>query len=384
MPGAMASASTRPDCHIAVAAAPRPSAAQVNGYDRTPSLVGNFPPSHLFEVVHGQQHGGFIGRWQVQTIGKEAGLEPGVGDGRFQLGSQLLAELRRNLCQRIDAATSRHCPSAHGCLARHMMARPCPDLPRASSCHHPPSPGDRVPMYKLRNGEPGFPFAVSSASKSSWPPVRFPMRRVHRQLPTGASDEAHGGSSVAAKDSKPRVGGLVKDRGPGGRVNEAVSPSPSSSARANLKTIRACSMDAAHRTDSVPGQNKASLGSKFAPQGARPTGICRCLLADSEPQGGSAVPSRRLHEFGLERFKDHDLHKTHPERYLPQQPSTVRQGSPRQIVRVTRRRQGPTGPRRFCAFSLALATCDSSRPGDESDLYAAGHPSHLNIIKITR
>ena len=89
----------------------------------------------------------------------------------------------------------------------------------------------------------------------------------------------------------------------------------SSSARANLKTIRACSMLAAHRTDSLPGLNKGSAGFKNA-------------LDKVCSQPGFAVASRQTQSTarwvrgavaaamnaGLERFKVHDLHRADPER----------------------------------------------------------------------
>ena len=59
-----------------------------------------------------------------------------------------------------------------------MMARPWPDFDKANSCHHPLMLGASVPIYKLRKGELGFPFAVSIASKSKLPAYSFPGPRL--------------------------------------------------------------------------------------------------------------------------------------------------------------------------------------------------------------
>ena len=45
-----------------------------------------------------------------------------------------------------------------------ITTRPWPDLEVAKSAHHPDTLGATVPMYRLRNGELGFPFDVSIAS----------------------------------------------------------------------------------------------------------------------------------------------------------------------------------------------------------------------------
>ena len=145
---------------------------------------------------------------------------------------------------------------------RHLMARPWPDLPSANSDHHPPVAGAMVPIYRDRSGELGFPLAVSMASKRSWPPVVS-------QLP-GSSQIAHGvfTSPIAVLPLLPitrslvlvdlcRIAALVA------LSMKRYSPDGSNSARANLKTIRACSMLAAHRTDSVPGTNRGSAGSRI-------------------------------------------------------------------------------------------------------------------------
>ena len=91
----------------------------------------------------------------------------------------------------LTRATSRQLSHLVRSPCRHLMARPCPDLPVANSDHHPPMAGARVPMYRDRSGEPGLPFGCFECVKEQLPACtgRFPgsgfVGRWPRGIPQG-------------------------------------------------------------------------------------------------------------------------------------------------------------------------------------------------------
>ena len=171
MPGEIARASTRPDCQIAVAAdhaLPPPKSTATIGRPRwsaTSRLAICSKSSTVNNIVASSADGKFKRYERNRALSLESAM------AAFSSPRSCLRNSGEIFVSGLTRATSRQLFHFVRSPCRHFMARPWPDLPVARSGHHPPMAGASVPMYKLRSGDPGLPFAVSMASKSSWPPT---------------------------------------------------------------------------------------------------------------------------------------------------------------------------------------------------------------------
>ena len=127
--------------------------------------------------------------------------------------------------------------------------------------HQPPDAGASVPIKTALNGLPGLPIAVNIASANSKPPL---------------TSQAPGSSQIAQGVSTDPIAVLTLEPITRRRVFVALwvnamrvlqsrnrySLVGSNIARTNRNTMRGCSIDAAHKTDSVPGLDRSSAGSR--------------------------------------------------------------------------------------------------------------------------